>query len=127
MNNQICKQCAKPVVGRSDKRFCSDFCRNSFNNLKNRKTFTFMRSIHSELSLNRRILKGYAMEGRSNLKRYELEVRGFRFDLVTALVKKSDKTYRCCYEFAYEMEGESVHLVTDPMKILPYTPPLDKN
>jgi predicted nucleic acid-binding Zn ribbon protein len=127
MENQFCKQCGKPVFGRSDKLFCSDYCRNTFNNEKNKNAFSFMRAVHSELSLNRRILKSYVREGRSPVRKDELAIQGFRFDLITALVKKPDKTYRCCYEYAYEIDGEFVKLLQDPGKILPYTPPNGKN
>ncbi len=31
---RLCKQCEKPLLGRSDQKFCNDSCRNNFN--KNR-------------------------------------------------------------------------------------------
>ena len=31
-----CPECNDPIVGRTDKKFCSDGCRNSFNNRVNK-------------------------------------------------------------------------------------------
>lgn len=33
---RLCKQCEKPLLGRSDPKFCNDSCRNNFNKSKPR-------------------------------------------------------------------------------------------
>ena len=35
MEEKMCPECGKPVFGRIDKKFCSDACRNAFNNKAN--------------------------------------------------------------------------------------------
>ena len=51
-----CLQCGDKISGRSDKKFCSDYCRNAFNNDQNRDVNNYVRNINNILRKNRRIL-----------------------------------------------------------------------
>jgi predicted nucleic acid-binding Zn ribbon protein len=35
MEQRVCKECGHKLSGRKDQKFCSDYCRNSFNNKLN--------------------------------------------------------------------------------------------
>ncbi|MCH5686755.1 DUF2116 family Zn-ribbon domain-containing protein [Niabella sp. W65] len=44
-----CMACGKPVKGRSDKKFCDDYCRNAYNNRANGINSGIIRSINNDL------------------------------------------------------------------------------
>jgi len=52
-----CMACGKPIKGRSDKKFCDDYCRNSYNNDLKSDSNNYVRNINNGLRKNRRILK----------------------------------------------------------------------
>jgi predicted nucleic acid-binding Zn ribbon protein len=57
MENKHCLQCAAPLKGRRDKKFCDDHCRNNYNNQLHLNTTLMMRQVHQILRKNRRILE----------------------------------------------------------------------
>jgi hypothetical protein len=52
-----CKACGHLIRGRSDKKFCNDYCRNGFNNQLTAPTENNIRNINHQLLKNRRILE----------------------------------------------------------------------
>lgn len=57
INLKKCLDCKKAISGRSDKRFCDDSCRNSYNYKQNSDQTNLIRKINHTLRKNRRILK----------------------------------------------------------------------
>lgn len=51
-----CKACGHLIRGRSDKKFCNDYCRNGFNNQLKAPTENNIRNINHQLLKNRRAL-----------------------------------------------------------------------
>ena len=56
---RFCSDCGEKLVGRADKKFCNDQCRNNFNNKVNSDTNSVMRNINNVLRKNRRIMEKY--------------------------------------------------------------------
>jgi hypothetical protein len=52
-----CRACGHLIRGRSDKKFCNDYCRNGFNNQLKAPTENNIRNINHQLLKNRRILE----------------------------------------------------------------------
>lgn len=99
-----CLTCDKPLKGRSDKKFCDDYCRNNYNNQLKSITNTQIRDINTALSKNRRILEELLPEGEETAKTtlQKMTQKGFLFKYVTHLYKtKTGKTYYYCYEYGY--------------------------
>jgi predicted nucleic acid-binding Zn ribbon protein len=44
-----CPECGEKIIGRIDKIFCSDQCRNTYNNRQNRASTNLIRKINSKL------------------------------------------------------------------------------
>ena len=63
-----CKSCEEPLVGRSDKKFCDDQCRNTFNSKIKRENEELIIRINKNLRLNRKILKQLNPEGRTTIR-----------------------------------------------------------
>ena len=99
---KTCLSCGKPILGRSDKKFCDDQCRNSYNNQLNSDSTNYVRNINNILRKNRRILEESNVDGKTKISKSKLLERGFNFNYFTSiLTTKSGKTYHFCYEHGY--------------------------
>jgi predicted nucleic acid-binding Zn ribbon protein len=97
-----CPECGEKIVGRSDKKFCSDECRNNFNNKQNSNTTNYIRNVNNLLRKNRRILEELAPDGKSKVHKNKLNEKGFDFKHITHLYKtQKGSTYLYCYEYGY--------------------------
>ncbi len=59
-----CLECGDKIVGREDKKFCSDGCRNAYNNKINKDSTNFMRNVNNKLRKNYRILSALNVDGK---------------------------------------------------------------
>ena len=97
-----CLECNEPIKGRADKKFCSDTCRNAFNNNFNRDSTNLMRRVNRTLRKNRLILSNLNPNGKSKATKRTLLKNGFNFDYHTNTYStKNGKTYYFCYEQGY--------------------------
>lgn len=114
MEDRICLECSRPVYGRIDKKYCSDACRNAFNNKANAASTNYMRNVNSVLARNRRILSGLNPHGKRKTHRDKLLKSGFDFDFFTnTYTTKAGDVYYFCYEQGYLfLEDGLILLVT---------------
>lgn len=97
-----CSYCDKPLIGRSDKKFCDSDCRSSYYNALNRSANNFIRKINRTLSKNRRILKKLNPGGKSTVHRNQLAKMKFDFNYHTNVYKtKAGNVYYFCYDQGY--------------------------
>ena len=101
-----CLSCGKPLRGRTDKKFCDDYCRNHYNNLQKAKGShsSFVRNINNALLKNRKILESILphSEEMAKAKREKLQHLGFNFKYLThTYVTKTGKRYIYCYDYGY--------------------------
>jgi len=54
--NKYCLLCNEKLSGRIDKKFCSDYCRTQYHNVRNKLSADLIRKINTILKRNRRIL-----------------------------------------------------------------------
>ncbi|GAA4338042.1 hypothetical protein [Flaviaesturariibacter amylovorans] len=109
-----CRHCGHPLRGRSDKKFCNDYCRNAYNNARKGADAALVRRINAALLKNRRILEGLLRAGDvGKVAREELLLRGFQFRYAThRYVNKRGSTYSFCYEYGWlELPQERILLV----------------
>jgi hypothetical protein len=102
--NKPCLSCGKPVKGRSDKKFCDDYCRAAYNNDLKGASNNLIRNVNNALGKNRRILEGLFTEGKTtvNINKDKLLEKGFQFKYHTHIYQtQNDKTYIFCYEYGY--------------------------
>lgn len=113
MENKKCLECQHTFVGRVDKKFCSDFCRNIWHNRQNGILNNLMRNVNSILRKNRRILAECNPDGKARINREKLLIMGFNFNYFTNIYKtNSGKTYYFCYDQGYiELEEDVIGLV----------------
>jgi predicted nucleic acid-binding Zn ribbon protein len=105
-----CLACGKNILGRSDKKFCNDYCRNSYNNQLNSDATPLVRTINNALRRNRRILEELLPPGEDMSKhpRKKLTDMGFNFSYHThQYTTKKGSVYHFCYEYGYlPLEGD---------------------
>jgi hypothetical protein len=101
---KLCLNCHKPVKGRTDKKFCDDYCRNNYNNQLKSTTVNLVRNINNALGKNRRILENLFIPGEEIAKttRDKLLQKGFQFKYIThTYTNKKGNTYFFCYDIGY--------------------------
>ena len=102
--NKNCLICNKALKGRSDKKFCDDYCRAAYNNDHKSAANNFVRNVNSLLGKNRRILESLLPPGEQTTKtnREKLLQKGFLFKYHThTYTNKNGHTYFYCYEYGY--------------------------
>lgn len=99
---KTCLECSEKIVGREDKKFCSDSCRNAYNNKINKDSNNFMRNVNNKLRKNYRILSELNTEGKSKATRDKMINKGFDFDYFTNILHtKTGNTYYFLYDQGY--------------------------
>lgn len=97
-----CPECGKTIYGRADKKFCSDSCRNTFNNKQNTLSVNLIRNVNHALRKNWRILTEICKEGKAKTTGKTLRTKGFEFDLMTSQrTTKKGATYFFVYDYGY--------------------------
>ncbi|MCD6179272.1 MAG: hypothetical protein J7K39_05155 [Bacteroidales bacterium] len=106
---RLCLYCQEPISGRIDKKFCSDQCRNAYNNEKNATAENHVRRINGILRKNRKLLEDTS--GKINKKVISigsLTNAGFNFNYYTSsYTTKKGHIYYFCYEYGYLKLGEN--------------------
>lgn len=113
MAEKQCLECGEPIIGRADKKFCSDLCRNAYNNSRNRDRTNLMRKVNGILRKNRSILEAHNPNGKGKVSKAQLLKEGFDFSYFTNMyTTKSGKQYFFCYEQGYlPIENDYLALV----------------
>jgi len=106
VDSKNCLACGKPLKGRIDKKFCDDYCRNSYNNQQKAKGShsAYVRKINNTLLKNRKILETILPDNEETAKanRDKLQRLGFHFKYIThSFTNKTGKTYFYCYDYGY--------------------------
>jgi len=103
-NVKECLTCGKSLKGRSDKKFCDDYCRNNYNNQLKSIISNQVRNINNTLGKNRRILESLlpVTEETARTTKEKLSRLGFQFKYITHMyTTKTGKTYYYCYDHGY--------------------------
>lgn len=102
---RTCQECGTELIGRSDKRFCSDHCRNTFHNRVHSKRNRSRSLVHSKLRKNQEILSALLRHRTKRvIPKEQLLQQGFDFDYLTEIKRfKDNKNYFYIYEFGYRI------------------------
>ncbi len=97
-----CVNCGETIVGRSDKKYCSDQCRYIFNNKNKRSNEKIIIDINKILRKNRIILKQFNPEGKTTVRKEYLRKLDFNFKFHThTFTTNNGFSYKFCYEYGY--------------------------
>ncbi|MBO4572024.1 MAG: hypothetical protein J5699_08875 [Bacteroidales bacterium] len=106
MEQRYCLECGEVFSGRSDKRFCSDSCRNSYHNSASRQSKAYSYRINSLLNRNHAILAECRRSGKTRLERSEMAEKMFSEKYCTACSRRFlGRPVYFCYDIPYRIEG----------------------
>ncbi len=114
-----CLYCDKPLKGRIDKKFCNEFCRNTYNNLQKSVLTNYQRNVIHQLRKNRLVLENVLKDQLIvNIQRQQLLSLGFHFAYRTHhYTNKLGKTYMYCFEYGYMSLDEENFLIVKNHKL----------
>jgi len=99
-----CLLCKKELKGRTDKKFCNDYCRNAYNNQLKSTSNNVVRTVNNCLGKNHRILESIfpKKEKMIKVRKEKLIELGYYFKYTTQVHKnRTGSLYYYCYEFGY--------------------------
>lgn len=115
--DKLCLECGSVLMGRVDKKFCSDYCRNSYNNKKNRDTKKVVRNTNNLLRKNYRILEKLNPDQKTKTTKDNLIRKGFNFNYFTSIYKtKQGKIYYFVYDQGYLPLGDNFYALVKRIK-----------
>ena len=113
MEKRECQECGSTLRGRKDQKFCSDQCRNTFNNRLHEDANKYVRRVNNILRKNRRILEQLNPTGKVTVDGIRHAEEVFNFNYFTNMYEtKKGGTYYFCYEQGYiKLENDQYMLV----------------
>ncbi|RYZ18457.1 MAG: hypothetical protein EOO10_25725 [Chitinophagaceae bacterium] len=106
---KTCINCKGIIKGRTDKKFCNENCRNSFNNRLHADRNNLIRNINNALGRNRRILAEFAGEdGKArDIPFQKLLNRGYHLNFSTHKVHcKKGREFVFCYDHGFHRRND---------------------
>lgn len=97
----FCLYCKKPLVGRSDKKYCDIHCRNSYNNQNKTTEEHYIQAINTKIRKNRRILKTLSPEGKATVRKEILDQMQYDYTQFSGLYKTKQLLYYLVYDYAF--------------------------
>jgi hypothetical protein len=102
MSGKKCLECDEKVIGRIDKKFCSDYCRNSYNNKVDKASKNLIRNTNNRLRKNHKIISELNVSGKTKVTRRKLFDKGFDFNFFTSIyTTKTGNVYYYLYDQGY--------------------------
>lgn len=110
---RTCLECGETLHGRADQKFCSDQCRNAYNNKQLGQTNNTIRRVNRILKKNQSLLSGLNKTGKVTIPRIELTRNEFNFNYFTNMFTTNHgRVYFFCYDQGYSLvDGDKVLLV----------------
>ena len=107
-----CLECGVEIMGRADKKFCSDYCRNAYNNRNNKAQVNLIRNINNRLKKNWRILEALNPDKKTKVYKSKLLDAGFDFNYFTSIyTTKKQTVYYFVYNQGYLDIGNGYYML----------------
>lgn len=112
--SRTCLTCNKIIRGRSDKKFCNDYCRSAFNNKQLASKFKEIRIISRTLLKNRKVLQKWATTKTNPVNLQELLSDGLNLGYITQSIHQPLAHPLCyCYDYGYQLlPGNQCRILT---------------
>lgn len=97
---------------KSRKGFCSDYCRNMYNNRQNKDSTNLIRNINNRLRKNHRILSELNVGLNTKVELKVLKKKGFYFEFFTSFLDaKTGNKYYFVYDQGFSQLSDDVFLL----------------
>lgn len=104
-----CLECGDEILyGRTDRKFCSEECKNRFNNRKSRNSRVAKLRTLNALEKNHRILDRLLKAGMDSIEIILAKQMGFDPDYVTSFHSPGGIAEYCCFDIRYRMDGTMI-------------------
>lgn len=104
---RFCLFCGAELVGRSDKKYCDDVCRNNYHYRHYKNENMIVETVNKVLKNNRNVIKSLCNNGKRIVKTQILIDSKFDFNIITGVYKTiKNKEYRLIYDYAYMIMNE---------------------
>lgn len=109
MAERTCLNCNEAIEGRTDRKFCSAYCKSNFHYERNKeKESTLFKNIDSQLKLNRRLLRNFNKAGKSTVRKEKILAAGFNPKYFTHYWKNNKgDVYLFCYDYGFFKKTEN--------------------
>ncbi|QCX39030.1 hypothetical protein FF125_16065 [Aureibaculum algae] len=106
---KICLSCNKELKGRSDKKFCDQYCKSAYHyKLSQEQAPKFFNQVDNQLKLNRKILKEYNKAGKATVRAEIIIDLGFDPNFFTHYWKnQKGDVYLFVYEYGFLSKKEN--------------------
>ncbi|MEI6310873.1 MAG: hypothetical protein WCP57_01305 [Bacteroidota bacterium] len=119
LESRCCPECGESLIGRSDKIYCTDHCRNHHNNRINSDQNNMMRAINNILRKNRRILDQLLVDEISKSTKQNLSELGLNFNYYThTTIDRKGIVYYSCYDITYALIERDMVLIMHRDKMI---------
>jgi predicted nucleic acid-binding Zn ribbon protein len=109
---RFCPECGKEIVGRADKMFCSDSCRNNHNNTINKDSTNLMRNTNNALRRNYKLLCDLNVKNLTKIPKKTLLKKKFDFEVYTSVLNsKTGNMYFFVYDQGYQELDNDIFLL----------------
>lgn len=103
-HHKNCLTCDSIIRGRTDKKFCDDYCRSAYNNKHATTKLSNVRAITNKIIKNRRILEKWATKKRNPVSLYDLLSDGLSLSYATEYIHQPvGNPHIYCFEFGYQL------------------------
>lgn len=107
-----CLFCGASLLGRRDKKYCDDNCRNNHYYHVNKESNAQIREINNVLIHNRSVLSLLCRGAKKVINKQNLIDKNFDFNYITSFYKtKKGECYKKVYDFAYKINNDIVVIV----------------
>lgn len=106
MESRRCIQCGEVLdgLGRTDRKFCSETCKNNWHNAgRMAKERRYRERVSAILSANNRILRNLSSMGIRSVDINTLRQLNFNLSYSTSYQKIGSRQHYCCYEMEYDL------------------------
>ena len=104
-----CLNCDHPFYGREDKKFCSQECKNHYNNSLRRQKTQKKQSTISALDKNYELLESLSNADIKSARLIELDALGFKKNYCTFNILINRQRLFRCYDIEYQLSDTKVY------------------
>lgn len=104
-----CLHCGRTITyGRTDRKFCSDSCKNTYNNFLRKVHCTYKTRIDKAIARNYTILNNLVKLKVDQITMAEAQAMGFNPCFVTSHSKESGHSLYTCYDISFRISESRI-------------------
>lgn len=101
---KICQQCQSPLKGRSDKKFCDDYCRSQYYSQQHKINNDCIKFVTNRLRKNRMILKKLYTQKKYSISLHHIPIFGMDLCFHTHKFKSSNgDIYTMVFDYGFKL------------------------